>query len=204
MQQHWEHVYETKAPDEVSWYRPHLETSLQLVERAAQGIGEPSIIDVGGGASTLVDDLVSRGFAQVTVLDISRRALEVARQRMGAAENCVTWLHADVLHATFAEHAYDVWHDRAVFHFLTMEEERRRYVLQVAQAVKQGGYVIVSTFGAEGPRKCSGLDAMRYDAEGLHAQFGTRFRLVESCEERHDTPFGTQQQFLYCLCRVEG
>jgi len=203
MQQHWEHVYESKAPDQVSWFRPHLETSITLIERAIQGNRDASFIDVGAGASTLVDDLVGRGYRDVTILDISATALDVAQQRMGRAAAEVTWLHADVLSAALAEHGYDVWHDRAVFHFLTKEEDRRAYVRQVARAVKKGGYAIVSTFGPEGPRKCSGLDTMRYDAESLHAEFGARFRLMESSEELHETPFGTRQQFLYCLCRVE-
>jgi 2-polyprenyl-3-methyl-5-hydroxy-6-metoxy-1,4-benzoquinol methylase len=199
---HWEKVYNTRAPDAVSWYRPHLETSLALIERAAGGCSA-SIIDVGGGPSTLVDDLLAHGYENITVLDISQTALDLAKSRLGSAAKRVHWLLADVVHAALPSHAYDVWHDRAVFHFLTAQEDRIGYVQNVMQAVKRGGHVIVSTFGPEGPSKCSGLDVVRYDAQSLHDQFGKRFRLVESTKEMHQTPFGSTQQFLYCYCRVE-
>jgi 2-polyprenyl-3-methyl-5-hydroxy-6-metoxy-1,4-benzoquinol methylase len=199
---HWDKVYSTKAPDAVSWYRPHLETSLALIEQAAGG-RLASIIDVGGGASTLVDDLIARGYENVTVLDISQTALDLAKTRLGPAAQRVHWLLADVAQASLPSHAYDVWHDRAVFHFLTAQQDRAGYVQKVMHAVKRGGHVIVSTFGPEGPTKCSGLDVVRYDAESLHDQFGKHFRLVESAKEMHQTPFGKSQQFLYCYCRVE-
>ncbi|MBZ5528616.1 MAG: class I SAM-dependent methyltransferase [Acidobacteriia bacterium] len=199
---HWENVYGTKAPDAVSWYRPHLETSLALIERAAAE-RTAAIIDVGGGASTLVDDLLERGYKNLTVLDISQAALDVARKRLGAAGEGVLWLAGDVTEVALPAQSYDVWHDRAVFHFLTAPEQRAAYVRQVLRAMKRGGHVIVSTFGPEGPVKCSGLDVMRYDAKALHAEFGARFRLVESSKETHQTPFGTTQQFLSCYCRVE-
>lgn len=203
MQQHWDKVYGTKAPDQVSWFRPHLETSLSLIERATRGNRLSSIIDVGGGASTLVDDLIERGYQNVTVLDISQAALDFAQKRLGIASHSVQWLQADVVESSVPARSFDVWHDRAVFHFLTTPEERLAYVRNVASAVRQGGHVIVSTFGPEGPTKCSGLDVMRYDAESLHAEFGARFRLVESSKELHETPFGTKQQFLYCYCALE-
>jgi 2-polyprenyl-3-methyl-5-hydroxy-6-metoxy-1,4-benzoquinol methylase len=199
---HWEKVYTLKAPETVSWYRPHLETSLRLIERAAGGYSA-SIIDVGGGESTLVDDLLARGYRNLTVLDVSQTAIEVAKKRLGAAAEQVCWLVADITKAQLASSAYDVWHDRAVFHFLTGMEERVAYVRQVAHAMRPGGHVIVSTFGPEGPTKCSGLEVMRYDAESLHEQFGARFRIVESCKELHETPAGARQQFLYCYCRLE-
>ena len=122
---------------------------------------------------------------------------------MGAAARYVHWLVADVTQIKLEPRSYDVWHDRAVFHFLTSVEQRIAYVRQVAHAVKRGGHVIVSTFGPEGPKQCSGLDVVRYDANSLHGQFGSRFRLVKSSEELHQTPFHTIQQFLYCYCRVE-
>jgi SAM-dependent methyltransferase len=200
--EHWERVYETKAPDQVSWFRPHLETSLQLIERAA-GAVSASIIDVGGGASTLVDDLIARGYRNITVLDVSQTAIDVTRARLGPASQNVRWLTADITKADLPDHAFDVWHDRAVFHFLTAHEERLAYVRQVASAVKPGGHVIISTFGTEGPNRCSGLDVLRYDARSLHGEFGARFRLISSSEELHHTPFGTTQQFLYCYCIVE-
>jgi 2-polyprenyl-3-methyl-5-hydroxy-6-metoxy-1,4-benzoquinol methylase len=199
---HWEKVYTTKAPDQVSWYRPHLETSISLIERAAGGTSA-SIIDVGGGESTLVDDLLARGYQNITVLDISQAAIDVTKKRLKDAAGRVHWITADVTTVEFAPGAYDVWHDRAVFHFLTSIEQRLAYVKTVARAVKQGGHVIVSTFGPEGPTKCSGLEVTRYDAESLHNEFGARFRLVESSKELHQTPFGTTQQFLYCYCRID-
>jgi 2-polyprenyl-3-methyl-5-hydroxy-6-metoxy-1,4-benzoquinol methylase len=199
---HWEKVYLTKAPEAVSWYRPHLETSLALIERAATGFSA-SIIDVGGGESTLVDDLLARGYENITVLDVSQTAIDVTKNRLGLAAKQVHWFVADVTDAQLERGDYDVWHDRAVFHFLTTIEQRVAYVRNVAHAVKPNGHVIVSTFGPEGPTKCSGLDVVRYDAESLHDQFGVRFRLVESSKELHRTPFGTTQQFLFCYYKVE-
>ena len=198
---HWEKVYTTKAPDAVSWYRQHLETSLALIERAADA-REASIIDVGGGESTLVDDLLLRGYTNLTVLDVSQTAIEVTKKRLGSAAERVHWLVGDITEIELEPHTYDLWHDRAVFHFLTATELRLAYVRQVIRAVKPGGHVIISTFGPEGPTKCSGLQVMRYDAESLHGEFGRHFRLAESSEEFHKTPSGTAQQFLYCYCRV--
>ena len=203
MQQHWDKVYGTKEPNQVSWFRPHLETSLALIDRATREDRSSSIIDVGGGASTLVDDLIECGYQKVTVLDISQAALDVAQKRLADVARSVQWLQADVAQTSFPTRSFDVWHDRAVFHFLTTPEERLAYVHNVASAVRPGGFVIVGTFGPEGPTKCSGLDVMRYDAESLHGEFGARFRLVESLKELHNTPFGTTQQFLYCYCMLE-
>src|SRR5437764_4210167 len=200
---HWEKVYTTKAPDQVSWYRPHLETSIVLIERSVS-VRSASIIDIGGGESTLVDDLLARGFQNVAVLDVSQAAIDATKQRLGQVAGRVQWVTADITGVQLHPAAYDVWHDRAVFHFLTAPEQRAAYVRQVARSVKAGGHVIVSTFGPEGPTKCSGLDVVRYDAESLHEEFGTRFRLVESSKELHETPFGTIQQFLYCYCRLEA
>lgn len=198
---HWEQVYHTKAPESVSWYSPHLQKSLSLV-RAATKNPAAAIIDVGGGEATLVDDLLALGYRDLTVLDISRQAIEVAQKRLGQAADSVIWLQEDITRTTLASHRYDVWHDRAVFHFLTEPEQREAYVRQVMRAVRVGGHVIVATFGPEGPQKCSGLDTVRYDAEGLHGEFGARFQLVASDTELHQTPMGTTQQFLYCFCRV--
>jgi 2-polyprenyl-3-methyl-5-hydroxy-6-metoxy-1,4-benzoquinol methylase len=199
---HWENVYTTKQPSAVSWYRPHLETSLALVERAAHS-HSASIIDIGAGESTLVDDLLARGYEKITVLDVSQTALEVTKKRLGLLAEQVNWIAADITQVRLESPAYDVWHDRAVFHFLTSIEQRAAYVRNVAKSVNPGGHVIVSTFGPEGPTKCSGLEVMRYDAESLHNEFGTRFRLVQSLKELHRTPFGTTQQFVYCYCKVE-
>lgn len=199
---HWETVYRTKAPDAVSWYAPHLDTSLALIGRSA-GAHSAAIIDVGGGEATLVDDLLARGYTDVSVLDISAEAIRVARERLGTQADRAQWLVADITRDALPERRYDVWHDRAVFHFLLEPEQRRAYIRQVARAMRPGGSVIVATFGPEGPTKCSGLDIVRYDAEGLHDEFGPGFRLVESAVELHRTPFGTTQQFVYCFCRVE-
>ncbi|EKU80628.1 class I SAM-dependent methyltransferase [Massilia timonae] len=199
---HWETVYRTKAPDAVSWYAPHLDTSLALIGRSA-GAPSAAIIDVGGGEATLVDDLLARGYTDVSVLDISAEAIRVARARLGAQAGRAQWLVGDITKAELPERRYDVWHDRAVFHFLLEPAHRAAYVRQVARAMRPGGSVIVATFGPEGPTKCSGLDIVRYDAEGLHDEFGPAFRLVESRTELHRTPFGTTQQFVYCFCRVE-
>jgi 2-polyprenyl-3-methyl-5-hydroxy-6-metoxy-1,4-benzoquinol methylase len=202
VKQHWEKIYASKAPEAMSWYRAHLETSLALIERATD-VRTASIIDIGGGESTFVDDLLARGCKDITVLDVSQTAIDVTKKRLGAAAGKVHWLAADIATAELKPRAYDVWHDRAVFHFLTATELRVAYVRQVAHAVKPGGHVIVSTFGPEGPAECSGLKVMRYDADELHDEFGARFRLVESSKELHETPSGTTQQFLYCYCRVE-
>ncbi len=199
---HWEKIYQEKAADTVSWYRPHLETSLALIEQAAAGCSA-AIIDVGGGESTLINDLLAGGYENVTVLDISQTAIDANRKRLGSAAEPVHWLVADVTKVDLEPSAYDVWHDRAVFHFLTEPSDRLSYVRLVAKALKRGGHIIVSTFGPEGPTRCSGLDVVRYDAESLHREFGVHFRMLGSSTELHRTPFGTSQQFLYCYCRVE-
>jgi 2-polyprenyl-3-methyl-5-hydroxy-6-metoxy-1,4-benzoquinol methylase len=199
---HWDKVYATHAPDDVSWYRPHLDRSLALIEHACPN-RSANLIDVGGGESSLVDDLLVRGYEHITVLDLSQIAIDATKRRLGATAEHVHWIIADLTEADLQSNGFDVWHDRAVFHFLTTPNKRVAYVQQVIRAVKPGGHVIVSTFGPQGPTKCSGLDVMRYDAESLHGKFGSHFRLVESVEEQHATPFGTTQQFVYCYCRVE-
>ncbi|WP_294765939.1 class I SAM-dependent methyltransferase [uncultured Rhodoferax sp.] len=199
--QHWEQVYGSKASDAVSWYQPHAEQSLRLID--AIGLGPRArVIDVGGGASTLVDDLLARGYQDVTVLDLSAAALAVARARQAPMEARAHWLEADVTTVALPEHAFDVWHDRAVFHFLTRPEDRRAYVAQVLHSVKPGGHVIVATFADDGPLQCSGLPVMRYAPEGLHAEFGAPFKLVAHQREAHTTPWGSAQQFVYCYCRA--
>jgi len=200
---HWESVYETKTPESVSWYAAHLSMSLQYVRQAAAG-KDASIIDVGGGESTLVDDLSAEGYTNMTVLDISATALEVTRRRLGSRSGRVSWLAGDVLEIELPEGAYDVWHDRAVFHFLTSDAQRLRYVDQVLRALKPGGYAIVGTFGPEGPEKCSGLPVSRYAPDSLHARFGEPFQLLDSRFEVHTTPWGAPQQFVYCFCRRQA
>ncbi len=194
--QHWETVYRTKAVDAISWYRPHLETSLAMIERAVPD-RDAGIVDIGGGEATLVDDLLARGYRQLSVLDISPAAIAVAQHRLGAAAVQVTWLADDILQAALPAQRFDLWHDRALFHFLTAAGQRARYVEQLAHALKPGGHAIIATFGPQGPGQCSGLDTVRYDAASLQRELGPRFALVEHATELHHTPFGTTQQFVY-------
>lgn len=198
--EHWNRVYQTKAATEVSWYRAHLDTSLGLIEQVAAG-PRSGIIDVGGGESTLVDDLLQRGYGDITVLDISSMALEATRTRLGQNAQIVDWIAGDATTVDLPDARYDVWHDRAVFHFLTDPAQRAAYVTQVARSVRTGGHVIVGTFGPEGPLQCSGLDVVRYDAPALQAEFGARFQLVRHLEEIHRTPMGREQQFVWCVWR---
>ncbi len=201
--EHWENVYSTKAAEEVSWFQEHARLSLQIICDSALA-PDGRIIDVGGGASTLVDDLLSAGFSKITVLDLSAAALAKAKARLGSRAASVQWLEANILDVTLPASTYDVWHDRAVFHFLTSESERHRYVEQVLHAVKPGGLVIVATFAEDGPEKCSGLPVMRYSADGVHAEFGNTFELLGSQRESHLTPTGKEQKFVYCFCRRLG
>ncbi len=197
---HWENVYASKAVKEVSWYRQHLEQSLRLI--ATTGVHrDAAIIDIGGGASTLVDDLLDQGFGNLTVLDISASALANASTRLGNRAQQVNWLEADITKAVLPQNHFDLWHDRAVFHFLTEPEDRRRYVEQVRQSLKPGGHIIVASFGPNGPLRCSGLEVVRYNPDELHTEFGDEFHLVESVAELHQTPFDTTQEFVYCYCR---
>ena len=199
--EHWDAVYKTKAGDQVSWYRPHLDRSLAVIEEVAPDRAA-AIGDIGGGESTLVDDLLARGYHDLTVLDLAPSAIVGARARLGAVADRVHWLEADITTVELPEQRYDVWHDRAVFHFLTLAEDRAAYVQQTLRAVRPQGYVLVAAFGPEGLDKCSGLPVVRYDADHLHDEFGNAFQMLDSAVELHRTPAGTVQQFTYCLCRV--
>lgn len=201
LKQHWEAVYATKPTDRVSWYQPHAEHSLRLIHDTGLP-RDAAIIDVGGGASTLVDDLLHDGYGALTVLDLSGEALAAARARLGPEAKRVQWIEGDVLRWPLPAHGYDLWHDRAVFHFLTAAEDREAYVRAVLHAVKPGGHVIVATFAEDGPTQCSGLPVMRYSADALHAAFGAPFTLLKHEKEAHHTPSGTVQQFVYCYCRT--
>jgi 2-polyprenyl-3-methyl-5-hydroxy-6-metoxy-1,4-benzoquinol methylase len=198
---HWEHIYSTHPADAVSWYQPHAMRSLELIRKVSRG-NATRIIDVGGGASTLVDDLLAEGMTEVTVLDISEAALQVAQRRLAREALLVKWIAADITKVQLGQHAYDVWHDRAVFHFLTDAADRAAYVAQVRRAVRAGGHVIVAAFGPEGPEQCSGLPVIRYGPGELHAQFGGAFELLDHAAEAHRTPQGVVQQFVYCHCLV--
>lgn len=201
--EHWERVYSTRQITEVSWFQEHAVRSLRLIEATAVP-KSAAIIDVGGGASVLADDLLQAGYSNVTVLDLSRAALQAAQNRLGARAARVAWLEGDITTIRLPAHAFDVWHDRAVFHFLTTAEQRQAYVRQVLCAVKPGGHVIVSTFAEDGPLQCSGLPVMRYSAAGLHAEFGSPFELLRHEKEEHLTPTGRTQNFVYCYCRTKG
>lgn len=200
---HWQRVYTTKAETDVSWFETSPAISLQLIEAAGMTT-ETCVLDVGGGDSRLVDALLSRGLTCLSVLDISTAALERARTRLGTAGEVPRWIGADVT-GNWSIDPVDIWHDRAVFHFLTDAEARRRYIAQVRRAVKPGGHVIVATFGPGGPERCSGLDVVRYDADALHGAFGAPFVKVDSAREVHETPWGSAQEFTYCYClKLDG
>jgi ubiquinone/menaquinone biosynthesis C-methylase UbiE len=197
---HWEHIYETKDATHVSWFQEHAVLSVRLIK--ATGLDKAArIIDVGGGASTLVDDLLGNGYSGVTVLDISGAALQLSKDRLGQRAERVTWVEADITQANLPEGYYDLWHDRAVFHFLTDETDRAAYIQTVQRSVKTGGHIIVGSFGPGGPEKCSGLNVVRYSPESMHDEFGDDFELVDSTTETHHTPLGTDQEFVYCYCR---
>jgi len=195
--EHWEHVYGARQATQVSWYAPHLERSIAMIRTAADVSAE--IIDVGGGASTLVDDLLALGCTKVSVLDVSTAALAVARERLGAQAGMVTWIAGDVTSVRLPTKAYDVWHDRAVFHFLTEPADRRAYVNLAAASVKLGGHAILAAFSLEGPSRCSGLDVVRYNAENLSRELGPAFALKQETPESHRTPSGAEQKLIYCL-----
>lgn len=197
MQAHWEQIYGSKSREETSWYEPHLQTSFAWISDAAKDRSD-SIIDVGSGESTLVDDLLAAGYRALTVLDVAGAAIKKSQERLGPAASSVSWLVGEVTTVALPARTYGVWHDRAVFHFLTEPEQRVAYRHQLVSALKSGGQVVMATFGPQGPRKCSGLDTRRYDAESLHQEMGPDFRLVRSSIVVHQTPVGTTQQFLYC------
>lgn len=198
---HWENVYRSKNFDAVSWYVPHLGESLRLIEQLCPD-KTAAIVDVGGGESTLVDDLLHRHYLDLSVLDISAAAIDFTKRRLGAKAQQVNWHIGDITRYNFGGKKFDLWHDPAVFHFLTDPAARQAYVDLVRNSVKPGGYVLMATFGPNGPLQCSGLDVVRYNDEKLHHEFGEGFELMGSELSDHHTPMGKDQQFLYCWCRV--
>lgn len=198
---HWEAVYESRAPAEQSWYQSEPTRSLELLEQL--GLAPASaIIDVGGGASTLVDALLERGVGSITVLDISGAALAHTKARLGARATSVQWIEGDITKVDLgASASYDFWHDRAVFHFLIESGDRRRYVAAAARALRPGGAALVATFAPHGPARCSGLEVVRYDSELLAREFGREFSLERSMDELHHTPSGGEQAFTYNVMR---
>lgn len=200
--QHWENVYTQKSADAVSWFQPQATQSLNIIQRLPLD-KSARIIDVGGGASTLVDDLSQLNYQNLSVLDLSSAALQVAQRRLGGdTAQKIHWIEGDVTKISMPKHSIDVWHDRAVFHFLTTEGDRRQYIETVLNCVKPGGYVIVATFAEDGPEQCSGLPVQRYSASALYDEFGSPFDLLGHEKESHQTPFGTTQNFVYCYCRL--
>jgi len=196
---HWDHVYRTRSPEEVSWYEPVPETSLNRI-RAALADGATSVIDVGGGAARLVDHLVRMPWSRIAVLDVVGTSLDVARRRLGDLQERVEWIEADVTNVHDIGR-FDVWHDRAVFHFLTDPVDRASYVALCARTVPPGGIAIVATFAHDGPESCSGLPVQRYRADQLAEQCGPGFELIDSERHVHTTPRGVQQAFLYASFR---
>lgn len=193
--EHWQGVYAKHAVDEVSWYQERPATSLALVRRAAAPPGA-AVVDVGGGASRLVDALLDDGYVRVAVLDVSETALARARARLGERAGRVEWLAADVTRWRPAR-PFDVWHDRALFHFLVDSGERAAYRAALAAALRPGGHAILGTFAPDGPERCSGLPVVRYDAAALSAELGPAYRLVEELAEDHVTPAGKVQRFRF-------
>jgi hypothetical protein len=194
--EHWNHIYETKRPDEVSWTQACPRTSLDFI-RSAHPARESSIIDVGGGDSNLVDFLLDEGYKNITVLDISGKALDRARARLGARASQVNWIACDIMEFR-PETTYDIWHDRAVFHFLTTEKQTERYAEIARKAIPASGFLIIGTFSMNGPKKCSGLDIKQYSEDTLTAVFQNGFTKLDCRTEDHVTPFNTTQNFLFC------
>lgn len=194
---HWQSVYRRKAAKELSWYSPHLEASLEMIE--AMGVDRTArILDVGGGASTLVDDLLAAGFVAITVLDVSGEALAVARLRLGTAAGSVCWVEGDICDVELPAASIDIWHDRATLHFLTDENERRRYVRRLRRTLAPGGHAVLATFAPDGPRECSNLPVHRYDETALQELLGDGFLLRRTRTVSHRTPSNNEQRFTYC------
>lgn len=198
-QSHWNNVYATKAETEVSWFQDSPAPSSDIIKSFNEG-PQASVIDIGGGASRLVDALVGEGFDRLTVLDLSQQALTVTQARLGADAAKVRWIAADVTTWEPSE-TYDLWHDRAAFHFLTTEADRAAYAKRVARAVKPGGHVIIGTFAPDGPERCSGLPVQRHDADSIGSVLGDQFELVDSRRHDHLTPAGNTQRFQFSSFR---
>ena len=197
---HWESIYQSTRADAVSWFEAEATASLRLIHETVPDRGAV-VLDAGGGASTLVDGLLREGYRRVVVLDIARAALEQSRARLGSAAADVRWLEADVLRAPLASASIDLWHDRAVFHFLGTPAERRQYVLEAARVVRPGGHVVVASFAEGGPSRCSGLDVTRHTPESLRREFGDGFEAVTDEAIAHATPWGAAQAFIFCVFR---
>ena len=201
--EHWEAVYRSRRPAEVSWYQAEAALSARLIG-AMTPERESAIIDVGGGASVLAGTLARIGYTNLTVLDISAAALAAARSELAGGAGAIQWIEADVLTAELPAAGFAFWHDRAVFHFLDSAADRSAYVALAARAVAPGGHLLVATFAEDGPSRCSGLDVIRYAPDALHAEFEPAFMAVEAHREAHRTPAGVTQSFTYCVCQRRG
>ena len=201
--EHWNRIYASRATDSLGWYKPHLDTPLAWIDELGLDPREP-VIDVGGGACTLVDDLLARGHQDLTVLDLSSSAIQITRQRLGDAAATVNWLVGDVTELALPRRYYRLWHDRAVFHFLLRPESRQKYRQAVLNSLEAGGYFMIGTFSPEAPPQCSGLPVQRYDTELLATTFGEPFELRLHKQEMHTTPGGVRQAYVYCLFQVTG
>ena len=202
-QAHWDNVYRTRGEQQVSWYRPRLDTSLELIDELALG-ADDAVIDVGSGRSTLVDDWLARGLRDVTALDLSDAALAESRARLGARGVGVRWVAGNVLAAELPPVHYALWHDRAVFHFLVASEDRAHYIERAVRAVRPGGWAVIATFALDGPERCSGLDVCRYDAVMLARHFAPWFALDYDMREEHVTPSGAVQRFTWAVLQRRG
>ena len=198
--EHWEAVYSSKPSERLGWYKPRLQTSLEWIATFGLGTDAP-VIDVGGGASTLVDDLLDSGYSSITVLDIAEPALDLLRTRLGDRGAAVNWLCGDITGIDLPENAFELWHDRAVFHFLTEAPDRERYRENLCRALRPGGHLVIGTFAPEAPPKCSGLPVQRYDLDLLRETLGKDFELRQQRKEMHVTPGGVEQMYLYCVFR---
>ena len=197
---HWEQVYATRMAEKLGWYKPRLDTSLAWIEELDLDKSAP-IIDMGGGASTLVDDLVDAAYESITVFDISQSALDVAKKRLGRQSELVMWLSGDITSYTLPPNRFELWHDRAMFHFLTEKDQQEAYRANLISALKPGGRLIIGVFAPEAPPKCSGLPVQRYDHEQLAATLGSELELVRQHKEMHVTSGSVEQLYLYCLFR---
>jgi hypothetical protein len=190
---HWDRAFEAKTPDQHSWYQGSPRVSLQLIRRAAPRLDEP-VIDVGGGASMLVDALLNQGFQDLTVLDISSAALQISQRRLGERAERIEWNCTDV-RDFHPSRRFRLWHDRALFHFLVRQADRKQYRRALLEGLDVGGQLILATFAIDGPTRCSGLDIVQYDADKISVEFGRHFQLLEQVDERHFTPAGGEQRF---------
>lgn len=202
IKEHWEKVYQCKSPKEVSWYQAEPELSLSLIERASLPMDAP-IIDIGGGASSLIDHLCERGYNNLSVLDISASALAHVKNRLTLQADKVHWYEEDVT-AFEPPDRFMLWHDRAVFHFLTVKADREKYLDVLRQALEPGGHLVIMTFAIGGPKRCSGLDIIQYDADKIITELGSGFELLETGYDYHSTPAGHQQKFAYFHFRSVG